>query len=401
MNRSHTEAATDRLLIIDDDAEIREIFHAVAEDLNFEIAEAGCRNTYSKAVEASDPTVILLDLNMPGVDGVEILRDLSERDCRASILLISGEDQRVISTAQRYGRMMGLNMAATLQKPVSIVELENSLRESQDDGSMKITAESLLQAIEEDQFVLYYQPKLDLQQGSDFPVVGAEGLVRWNHPQRGLVFPGDFLPMIEETGLMSLLTEKLLRLAIGQLKAWEKKNLRLPVAINISPHQLTDLSLPDKIAELVDSEQLDPTLLVLEITEQAAMENGRSAADILTRLRIKDIDVSLDDFGSGYSSLVEIYRLPLSELKIDRSLVIDLDDDTGARTVMRGVRALSRELGLPLCVEGVETMQSAQFLRSIGCEKAQGFLFSEALPPEDYFKYAVANGGSDIEGNQG
>ena len=389
-----------RLLIIDDDPDIREVFRTVAESIDYQVAEADSQSEFTEAYELFQPTAILLDLSMPKVDGVEILRDLAQRSCHAPILLASGQEERVLLTVQRLGRMLGLKMPGVLQKPVSLDALEKILKSALS-NSLKVTPENIESAIAEDQFVLHYQPKVSLQSDEGFPVIGSEGLVRWLHPQHGLILPGDFLPAVEEAGLVNKMTASLLKQAIKQLSIWKDQGLNLPVSINLSPRQLTNLSLPDRITELLNSEDLDPALLVLEITEQAAMENMQLATDILTRLRLKNIDVALDDFGAGYSSLAEIYRLPLSELKIDRSLVVDLDEDSGARTVMRGIQAMARELKLPLCVEGVETMKTAVFLRSIGCLKAQGFLFSKALPPDEFFKYAIQNSSdSDSESGQ-
>lgn len=381
---------SNRLLIIDDDPDIRDVFRSVAESIGYLVDEADNQLKFAEAYDQLQPTAILLDLSMPKVDGVEILRDLAQRSCRSRIMLASGQDERVLLTVQRLGRMLGLKMSAVLQKPVSIDVLEKRLKSTLN-NSLIITPESIENALLQDQFVLHYQAKVDLQSAEDFPVIGAEGLVRWQHPEHGLIAPAEFLPIVEEVGLINRMTANLLEQAIKQLVRWKGQGFNLPVSINLSPRQLMNLSLPDRISELLASAGLNPALLMLEITEQAAMENMQMATDILTRLRLKNIDVALDDFGAGYSSLVEIYRLPLSELKIDRSLVVDLDEDSGARTVMRGIQAMARELKLPLCVEGVETMKTAVFLRSIGCAKAQGFLFSKALPPDEYFEYAIQN----------
>lgn len=381
---------SNRLLIIDDDKDIREIFRNVGESVGYLVAEADNQPEFAKAYEKLQPTAILLDLSMPKVDGVQILRDLAQRACRARIMLASGQDERVLLTVHRLGRMLGLKMSAILQKPVSIDVLEKNLRSTLN-NSLTITPKSIENAIVQNQLVLYYQPKVDLQTGEGFPVTGAEALVRWLHPQHGLILPAEFLPSVEENGMINRMTASLFTQVIEQLVQWKSQGLSLPISINLSPSQLTNLSLPDRISNLLASAELDPALLVLEITEQAAMENMQTATDILTRLRLKSIDVALDDFGIGFSSLAEIYRLPLSELKIDRSLVVDLDEDSGARTVMRGIQAMARELKLPLCVEGVETMKTAVFLRSIGCARAQGFLFSKALPPDEYFEYVIQN----------
>ncbi|MGB0514020.1 MAG: EAL domain-containing protein, partial [Wenzhouxiangellaceae bacterium] len=375
----------------------RAFFRDVAEGLEYEVAEVGTRNEFMSAYDAFGPTVILLDLSMPDVDGVEILRELSQRNCSSPVLLASGQDEHVISTVQRLGLMLGLEMKAVLQKPVSVDALETVLGHVRDDTAA-ITPEILERAIGADEFILHYQPKIDLQGGEDYPVIGGEALVRWMHPRRGLLAPGEFLPLLEEYGLIGPLTEKLVKRAVGQLESWRRQGLSLPVSVNLSPRQLTDLSLPDRIAKLMSDAALDPAMLVLEITEQSAMADISAATEILTRLRLKNIAVSLDDFGSGYSSLAEIYRMPLSELKIDRSLIVDLDQSAAARTVMKGIQALAREMKLPICAEGVETAKTAGFLHSIGCPRAQGFLFSKPLPPEDYFKFAINNAGTRPDG---
>lgn len=292
----------------------------------------------------------------------------------------------MLATAQRLGEMLALEMKGILQKPVSVIDLETALEEMfvQSAG---ITPDALENAISNGELVLYYQPKVDLRHGEEYPIIGAEALVRWTHPTRGLVPPDQFIPMAEETALIGPLTEETLRLAAGQLREWRCKGIELPVSVNLSPLHLTDLTLPDRLASLLRTNQIDPGLLIVEVTEQAAMADVGKATDILTRLRLKSIEVSLDDFGAGYSSLVEIYRMPLSELKFDRSLIVDLDRDAGARTVVKGLMALMKELKLPVCAEGVETAKTARLLQSIGCETAQGFFFARPMPAHEFFEF--------------
>ncbi len=383
MNGDNGKVGRDRLLIVDDEPDVRALFRDIAEDLGFIVAEAGDQGEFLAAYDALDPTVILLDLTLPGADGVELLRDLAGRKCTTPILLASGKDARVLATAQRLGRMLGLVMQGVLQKPITVPDLETALSEVLT-GPPAISVEDFERAIDQSELVLHFQPKIDLRRADIFPIVGSEALVRWMHPVRGLVPPGEFIPLAEDSGLIGPMTEVVLRDAVAQLAAWRNQGFELPVSVNLSPRQLTDLTLPDRMIALLTDAGLDPSLLVAEITEQAAMSDIGKATDILTRLRLKDIAVSLDDFGAGYSSLVEIYRMPLSELKLDRSLIVDLDNDPDARTVVKALVALARELGLPVCAEGVETDRTAAFLQSIGCEKAQGYFFSKPLPAEDF-----------------
>lgn len=164
----------------------------------------------------------------------------------------------------------------------------------------------------------------------------------------------------------------------------------------MAPAALNDLDFPDQISTILDRASLDPSLIVVEITESTAMADSRKSIDILTRLRLKNINVSLDDFGAGFSSLVELYRMPLSELKLDRSLIVDIDHDEGALTVVRGILALARELRIPVCAEGIETKKSAETLRGLGCPKAQGFLFSHPLPAREFSAFINNRTGQEL-----
>jgi EAL domain-containing protein (putative c-di-GMP-specific phosphodiesterase class I)/ActR/RegA family two-component response regulator len=388
----------DRILIVDDEAEIRDLFRDVAEECGYEAAEAGNRAQFRAALSEFRPTLVLLDLTMPDGDGVELLREMADLGSRAGVILASGRDKRVLSTSERLGRSLGLTMHPPLQKPIDIVALENAFNACsqtvQEEPVSKsrparpplepIAVAELAGAIAEGQLEPFFQPKVNLLAGMDFPIIGAEALVRWNHPVRGLVPPGAFIPLAEENGLIGALTEVVLTRTIAHLRQWMDAGIAVPVSVNLSPNQLTDLSLPDHIADLLAAAGVSPSLLIVEITEQAAMADIGLATDILTRLRLKGIAVSLDDFGAGYSSLVEIYRLPLSEMKFDRSLIVDIDRDEDARTVVKALVPLARALDLTVCAEGIETAQSALFLQAIGCHRAQGYYFSKPVPADAF-----------------
>ena len=381
----------DRLLIVDDEAAIRFQFRGIA----YEVTEASDARQFDQVYEAFEPDLIVLDLGIPGADGVELLRRLAADHAQCGVILISGRDKKVLATAERLGRSLGLNMRPSLQKPIPRPRLEQALREASESAGKTqisrgdaqtalITREELLAGIEGGQLTPYFQPKVDLQAAQGFPIIGAEALARWNHPERGLVPPDRFIPLAEKTGLIGRLTEAMFNAIITHIQSWAKAGIALPISLNLSPRQLTDLSLPDAISDRLRQVGIDPSLLIIEVTEQAAMTDIDAATDILTRLRLKEIQVSLDDFGAGYSSLVEIYRLPLSEIKFDRSLVKDLDYDADARTVVRALTQLAHALDLTVCVEGTETAETAAFLKASGCHRAQGVYFSHPLTPTQF-----------------
>jgi EAL domain-containing protein (putative c-di-GMP-specific phosphodiesterase class I)/ActR/RegA family two-component response regulator len=384
-----------RLLVVDDEAEIRSFVRDVAEEMGVDVDEAATFEAFFDIYDPGRHGMIMLDLSMPGRDGIELLRDLSRKDCKAPIHLSSGQDPRVLATANRLGRDFGLDMGEILAKPVCVPDLERCLRAVFGETTA-ITPEILSRALENGEFVPYYQPQVNLRDGQTYNVVAAEALARWHHPRLGLVSPGVFIPMMEEAGLIGRLTEVMLDRVVDHLAEWRDDGRALPVSINVAPAALTDLDFPDKISSILERAALDPSLLVVEITESTAMADSRKSIDILTRLRLKNINVSLDDFGAGFSSLVELYRMPLSELKLDRSLIVDIDQDEGALTVVRGILALARELRIPVCAEGVETKKSAETLRGLGCPKDQGFLFSHPLPAREFSAFINNRAGQEL-----
>ena len=263
--------------------------------------------------------MIILDLGMPETDGIEMLRFLADERVTARILIISGFDDKILDAANRLGSARGLNMAGVLRKPVLIEELTHVLRKVGHDVSV-ITAPRLAEGIEAGELYLEYQPKIELE---TMHPIGVEALLRWRHPQLGLVPPMTFIPVAEETDLIHRMTQWVLSEAIRQREAWANKSLSLSVAVNLSAKNVDRNDLAGLLAPGGNAAGFEPRQLILELTELAAMRDAEQAADMLTRLRIKGIGLSIDDFGTGYSSLSQLQRLPFSEVKIDKSFVID------------------------------------------------------------------------------
>jgi diguanylate cyclase (GGDEF)-like protein/PAS domain S-box-containing protein len=240
---------------------------------------------------------------------------------------------------------------------------------------------SLRRALDRNEFVLHYQPKLDLRSGA---IAGVEALVRWRHPDWGMVSPAQFIPLAEETGLIVQIGEWVLKTACEQSKAWRDQGIpAMRVAVNLSARQFGQKTLLVDIARTIAQTGLTPECLELEITESLVMHNPEHAADTLHKLKAMGISLSIDDFGTGYSSLAYLKRFPIDCVKVDRSFIKDIPNDSDDMAITKGIIALGHSLRLKVIAEGVETVEQREFLRANDCDELQGFLFSKPLPAED------------------
>lgn len=250
-----------------------------------------------------------------------------------------------------------------------------------DESHDRLSLEAELRhALERDEFVLHFQPQVKIESGE---IVATEALIRWQHPDRGLVPPVDFIPLLEDTGAIVPVGEWVLRSACEQLRAWHKQGFtRLRVAVNLSARQFLDPGLGSMVESVLEETGLAPTFLELEVTETTAMQNAEDAIRVLQKLRDIGIATSLDDFGIGHSSLGRLKQFPVDTLKIDRTFVASSDESTEGAAIVRGIVALGHAMGLQVLGEGVETAAQLALLRSVGCDIAQGYLYSRALEPE-------------------
>ncbi|MEO8808238.1 MAG: EAL domain-containing protein [Burkholderiaceae bacterium] len=245
-------------------------------------------------------------------------------------------------------------------------------------------------ALAKQQLELYYQPKIHAPSGE---ITGAEALMRWHHPLRGMVSPAVFIPLAERYGLIASLGNWVIDEACRQARVWRDDGLRMRVAINLSVHQLRHPDLPDRIADALARHQINPMLLTCEITESVAMEDPAATMKIFERLAGVGVHISIDDFGTGYSSLSYLRKLPARELKIDRSFVLDLETSADARAVVDAVVKLAQALGLKVVAEGVETEAQSQILRSLGCDELQGYLFAKPMSAKALALWAMDDEG--------
>jgi predicted signal transduction protein with EAL and GGDEF domain len=234
----------------------------------------------------------------------------------------------------------------------------------------------LRQAIDDGELSVHYQPKLCLRSGR---IVGAEALVRWLHPDRGLLYPHQFLPLVRQNGLMHAMTELVMERTLDDAASWHARGKLLPVAVNLFPPTLADLDLPARISRALARRDLTSAALTVEITEDFLLDNLRRAATVLNRLHDLGIKIAIDDFGSGYSALSYLRELPIDEVKLDRSFIAPITEDPGAAAIVRSVIDLSHTLGLTTVAEGVENPATAATLTGYGCDIAQGHHYSPPM----------------------
>ncbi|MCE2509865.1 MAG: EAL domain-containing protein [Alphaproteobacteria bacterium] len=238
-------------------------------------------------------------------------------------------------------------------------------------------ASELREALERDQLKLEYQPKISLKTGH---LVGVEALVRWHHPVHGLVPPGDFIPAAERTAVIKTLTEATISMGLEQVGVWSRQGLSLPVAINVSPRALHDLELPERVIGLLEHWQISTELLVLEITESALMLNLDHILEILNRFHSMGIRISVDDFGTGFSSFAYLKKLPIHEIKIDPSFIANITTNMSDVAIVQSLIYLAERLGVTVVAEGIESGPARDFLTELGCDLAQGYGIGHPMP---------------------
>lgn len=371
-------SANPTLLVVDDEPGIAELVQEVAESLGFTVAVAHDGKTFQDIYGRVSPTVIFLDLKLPGYDGIELLRYLGEQNATATIFIASGSDPRTLSAALAVGKQHRLDMGRALAKPLMIDDIENALTSHIKRGS-RVNVEDVRRAFADDEIRVHFQPKVDLLDKSGTRMTGVEALARWALPGGGWVYPDQFIPVIRDAGLMRQLTDIVVDKSFRASRQWLDRGLDLTVSINLDGTILDDHALPDVLSDLALKHGIRQSRVTLEVTESAAMAAPAVTMDILTRFRLKDFNVSLDDFGTGYSSLVQLYRLPFNELKIDKSFVMDIGVNSEAGIIVEMLALLGKKLGLTVCAEGIETGLMLKTVQETGCDLGQGYLFSKPV----------------------
>src|SRR6185503_2838237 len=273
-------------------------------------------------------------------------------------------------------------VVATLQKPFDPDELLARLERAHA-AIRPLTRDDLEQAIANNELVVHYQPIIKRFADNSWDITAVEALLRWNHPIRGLLPPDAFVSIGEAGGLARAMTDFVLQRGIEQLKGWEAIKLRIGLRVNISATLISDIGFPDRLEAMLVEQSIDADALALEITETAMLEETPDAFDILTRLRIKNIGLAIDDFGIGYSSLTQLFRMPFNEMKIDKSLVGRIIESKEASIMVDALVSLAHKLNLTVCAEGVENRPTLEELGRFGADYAQGYFISHPVAPAE------------------
>ncbi|MBW7969350.1 EAL domain-containing response regulator [Bradyrhizobium sp. BR 10289] len=378
-------ATRSRLLVVDDDLVQRVLISKIAAKLGYDSLVAPSFEAATELLAREAFEIMVLDLSLGERDGVELMRFVAERNLRAmSIVIISGCDDRILKATRRVATGLKLSIGGCLTKPLDLNRLRSALElpersqlaTASASPLLQITPDRIARGLADGEFFVEFQPKIALQTGK---VVGAEALARWQTAEFGMISPLVFIPIAEQAGLMREVTDCVLSSALSQGRKLIERNPGFTIAVNISGSLMSDLTLPERIEEILRHENVPPSALTVEITETIAMADVDRANDILVRLRIKKIGAAIDDFGTGYSSLAALARLPFSELKIDQSFIKGCESDEDMMKIVDASVALAKAFNMKVVAEGVESPEALEIIRRIGCDVAQGFFFAPSL----------------------
>ncbi|MFA5170933.1 MAG: EAL domain-containing response regulator [Sulfuriferula sp.] len=379
-----------KILVLDDESFMLKLLARMLVNLGF--SSVTTRDSGRAALELVDnpdshPDMILLDINMPEMDGVEFVRHLVEHHYVGALILVSGEDERVLQSVQKLVQAHKLTELGYLTKPVTPERLaklmENWVPPSRDAiiaAKKAYGANELRAAIANGELINYYQPKVALSTGA---VIGVETLVRWRNAKQEMIFPDQFVSIAEQYGLIDELTRVVLVAALAQARIWQDAGLGLRVAVNLSMDNLTSLDFLDYVVDLTTKAGVSPQNMVLEVTESRLMHDQRVPLEILTRLHLKRFRLSIDDFGTGNSSLTQLQNIPFGELKIDQSFVHGAWANDTKRAMFAASLGLAKQLGMESVAEGVEDQADWDFVRQQGCDLAQGYFIAKPMSADD------------------
>lgn len=342
------------------------------------------------------PDIMLIDLEMPGMDGIELIQALAHQAIPVSIIVSSAKEDALIASVEVMLQAYGLPVLGAIKKPLTRLQLDKALcrfkpitkDHLQIRPELVMAVSEIAKGLVEHQFVAYFQPKISTTSGV---IKGVETLMRWQHPEKGLVMPSQFIAIAEEHGLINELTIEILDLALQQCRHWHERGLKITVAVNLSMLSLSDSSFTEQIAQKVASYGIDPAYIVLEITETAVMGDVGNALGTLARLRLKGFGLSIDDYGTGFSSMQQLSRIPFTELKIDRSFVDGAHAKPHLHAILASAIEIAKRLELKSVAEGVETVEDLRVVQQLGCDVVQGYLTAKPMPGEDIVPWLKAN----------
>lgn len=339
--------------------------------------------------------IVISDLEMPGMDGMEFLRHLGEAGIAVSIILASALERKLLASIATMSEAYGIRLLGVVEKPLTPAKLSPLIAlhkpaeakmqaKAPRPAGRVFTLEEIADGLQKDQFEPFFQPKIELSTGL---VKGAEALARWRHPLEGVVAPYAFIKPLEDNGLIDHLTWTMLKRSAALCASWRRAGLDFTVSVNVSVKSLADLTIADRVTELVRGQDLDPRHMVLEITESAATTELGSALENLARLRIRGFGLSIDDYGTGYSSMQQLMRIAFTELKVDQSFVVNAAKENSASVVLESSLEMAKKLNIASVAEGVETRADFDLLCRLRCDMAQGYFIAKPMDSAAYLDW--------------
>lgn len=384
------------LLVLDDEAAVAQSIVSMATRCGFRAVATYDAPSFFEALKQHQPTHIVLDLRMPNTDGILVLERLRAEACTANIIISSGVDQRVIDASARSASESGLHVSGAVSKPFTARTLQAALAQKTrsvgadtptqrrpDVGAIK--PEDIKAALDADIIRPHFQPKVNCRDGQ---LVGFEALARWEGQNTVSPTPDDFIPVTESSGQIGRLTERITGHAIRWL-ADSFPNSNNSIAFNVSAYSLGDSRVLDLIEALCDRFGINHERVVIEITESGMLGQDTEILNLLTRMRLKNFQLSIDDFGAGYSTIVQLSRLPFSELKIDKRFVTSVCNSAESRTIVNAIIGMAQGLNLATVAEGVEDLNTFNYLRDQGCDVAQGYFIGRPMSASDAMNWAT------------
>jgi EAL domain-containing protein (putative c-di-GMP-specific phosphodiesterase class I)/FixJ family two-component response regulator len=378
------------VLVVDDSASQRRhtvaLCRSLGAELVLEVGDGEQALRLLTGVASPRPDLLVIDLEMPVMDGIELIQQLRVRRLRIPFIVASGREGALVSSVEVMARAQNLPVIAGLRKPLSRESLRDAFERCQQittvhseapAAAAEIDTGLLAQAIAQGRIVPHYQPKLDIRTGL---LRGAEVLARWTDKQLGEVTPDRFIPAAESQGHIHALTMSIMDQAFTQAARWNARGLKLSLAVNLSPCLLDDAGLVERICGLAERHGVAPSQIVLEITESSVVTYLGEALGVLARLRMRGFGLSIDDYGTGFSSMQQLARIPFTELKIDRSFVHGAHRQDNLRVILQSALDMSRRLGLATVAEGIETREDWLLLQECGCTMGQGWLIGKPMP---------------------
>jgi len=385
------------VLLLDDSTFVRRVNRLVLRSLEIERiyeAESGASAIDLLGKPETPIDIVFCDLMMPDMDGVQFVRHAAKLLAPPAIVFVSSASASLLQTAEETARARGLLVLGTIQKPAMpdsvrrvLLRLGDRRPGNSAASSVEIEGTDIKAGIGANEFLLHFQPKVSVASGE---LAGFESLVRWSHPKHGMVPPGSFISLAEKTAQIGPLTDQITRLALLQLSAWAESGFQTKISINLSAFNLVDLELPDRLSREVERLGIDPKFVILEITESGLFQDAANTMEILARLHMKGFQLSIDDFGTGFSSMEQLRRVPFSEMKIDGAFVRGAAENLKARAILESSANLGRALDMTVVAEGAETKEDWGVLREAGIDIVQGYLFGKPMTAADARGWACA-----------